>query len=221
MRRAERDTIRYIMDMQPANIYRATVAGANINNILEDQSEGIILKQNLQDGVKRTIDTRYNVLAMRVIENKAHTKRWGNSKVLNAFVTIANITPESVNSVTDIVNAFSVGMENYSQWKCSWGDPWGVGVVLFIAGVPLDNIRNVADSRAGYYRYYKNIEQNGVIFFHHSYMLEKGKLIKRKRIFNLENEADKALLLSDNKEVKSTFLQNYDEIEIKNCLIDR
>lgn len=216
MRRAEKDTIRYIMEMQPENIYRATVAGANINNILEDQNEVLILKQNLKDGIERSIDTRYNVMVMRVIENAAHTKRWKKSKIMNSFVTIANITPDSIGA--DVIGSFSAEKENYSEWKCSWGDPWGVGIVLFIAGVPVDNIRNVSDSRAGYYRYYKNIEQNGVIFFHHSYMLEKGKFIKRKKILNLENETDKELLLGDNKEVKSTLMQNYDEIEIKNCL---
>jgi hypothetical protein len=218
MRRAEKDTIRYIMEMQPANIYRATVAGANINNILEDQNEGLILRQNLQDGVEREIDTRYNVMVMRVIENKEHTKRWKKSKVMNSFVTIANVTPDSINAGTSIVESFRVEVENYSEWKCSWGDPWGIGLVLFIAGVPVDNIHNVTDPRAGYYRYYKNVEKNGVIFFHHSYMLEKGKFIKRKKIFNLENENDKELLLGDNKDVKSMLLQNYDEIEIKNCL---
>lgn len=218
MRRAEKDTIRYIMEMQPTNIYRATVAGANINNILEDQNEGIILKQNLQDGIERTIDTRYNTLVRRVIENKDHTKRWDRSKVMSSFVTIANVTPESINTGITVINAFSIAIENYSEWKCPWGDSWGVGMVLFVAGVPADNIRNVIDPRTGYYRFYKNIEQTGVVFFHHSYMLEKGKFVKRKKIFNLENEEDKELLLGDNKDVKSAFLQNYDEIDIKNCL---
>ena len=39
MHKAKKGAIRYIMDIQPTNIYRATVTGANINNILEDPGE--------------------------------------------------------------------------------------------------------------------------------------------------------------------------------------
>lgn len=216
MMKAEKDVIRYIMEMQPANIYRATVTGANINNILEDPGEVLLLKQNLQDGTERTIDTRYNTLVRRVIENKDHTRRWERSKIMNSIVTIANISPENIESRKTITDAFSVAIENYSEWRCPWGDSWGVGLTLFIAGVPIDNIRNVTDARAGYYRYYKNIADTGVIFFHHSYMLEKGKFVKRKRIFNLDNDEDKELFLGNIQDVKSIFAQNYDEIDIKN-----
>jgi len=220
MYRAKKDVIRYIMEMQPTNIFKATISGANINNILEDQNEELALRQNLRDGIDRTIDTRYNTLVRRVIETKDHMKRWQRSKVMSSIVTMANIASESIGAREAITNAFSVARENYSEWKCPWGESWGVGLVLFIAGVPLDNMRNIVDPRTGYYHHYKNIEQSGIIFFHHSYMLEEGKFVKRKNVFNINDEDDKNLLLLDDKNIEATFSQNYEEIEIKNCLPD-
>jgi hypothetical protein len=220
MYRAKKDVIRYIMEMQPTNIFKATISGANINNILEDQNEEIALRQNLKDGIDRTIDTRYNTLVRRVIETKDHMKRWERSKVMSSIVTIASITSESVGARETVTNAFSVARENFSEWKCPWGESWGVGLVLFIAGVPLDNIRNIVDSRTGYYHHYKNIDQSGIIFFHHSYMLEEGKFVKRKKVFNINDEDEKNLLLRDDKSIEATFSQNYEEIDIKNCLPD-
>ena len=219
MHRAKKDIIRYIMEIQPNNIFRATVSGANINNILEDQSEGLILKQNLQDGTERTIDNRYNTLARRVIETKDNTKRWEKTKLMNSLVTIANINPEFIDARKTISNAFSILKDNYSEWKCSWGETWGVGLVLFIAGIPFDNIHNVTDSRAGYYRYYKYIEESGTIFFHHSHMLEDGKFIKRRKIFDIENEEDKKLFLQNDKDVVNILSQNYDNINIKDSIL--
>jgi hypothetical protein len=221
MYRAKKEIIRYIMEMEPTNIFKATISGANINNILEDQNEELAIKQNLKDGIDRTIDTRYNTLVRRVIETKDHMKRWERSNVMNSVVNIANINSESIGARETITNAFSIAREHYSEWKCPWGDSWGVGVVLFIAGVPLDNIRNVVDSRTGYYFHYKNIEETGIIFFHHSYMLEEGKFIKRKRVFNINDEDEKNLLLQDDKDIQTQFYQNYEEIDIKNCLPDQ
>ena len=218
MHSASKDVVRYIMEMQPTNIYRATLAGANINNILVDQTEMSNLKQNLQGGLERTIDNRYNVLVRRVIETADNMKRWEKTKIMNSFVTLANIEPDDIDSKRIVTNAFSVVKDNYSQWKCPSGDAWEVGLVMFIAGIPFDNIRNITDSRAGYYRYYQTVDHNEMIFFHHSYMLDKGKFIKRKKIFNLEDEEDKMLLLQKDKDIRSTFLQNYEEKDIKDCL---
>ena len=89
---------------------------------------------------------------------------------------------------------------------------------MFIAGVPFDNIRNIIDPRAGYHRFYQNIDKSEMIFFHHSYMLEEGKFIKRNKIFNIEDENDKILFLQDDKEIKSMLLQNHEEKDIKKCL---
>ncbi|NJD78588.1 MAG: hypothetical protein FIB08_16090 [Candidatus Methanoperedens sp.] len=218
MSKAERDIIRYIMDIQPTNIFRATVAGANINNILENKNEELVLKQNLQDGIEREIDNRYNILVRRVIESKDNTKRWDKTKLMNIFVTLANISPSDIDSKVAISNSFSVDRENYSEWKCPWGDKWGVGLVLFVAGVPFDNVRNITDPRAGYYQYYNAVEKNGAAFFHHSYLLDKGKFIRRKKVFNIEDEDDKQLLFQNDKDIKSLYSQNYEEIDIKSCL---
>ncbi len=218
MSKAEKDIIRYIMDIQPTNIFRATVAGANINNILEDKSETLVLKQNLQDGIEREIDNRYNILVRRVIESQDNTKRWDKTRLMNLFVTLANISPSDIDSKVAISNSFSIDRENYSEWKCPWGDKWGVGLILFVAGVPFDNIRNIIDPRAGYYQYYNAVEKNGAAFFHHSYLLDKGKFIRRKKIFNIEDENDKQLLFQNEKDIKSLYSQNYEEIDIKTCL---
>ena len=89
---------------------------------------------------------------------------------------------------------------------------------MFIAGVPFDNIRNITDPRAGYHRFYQNVDSSENIFFHHSYLLEEGKFIKRKKVFNIEDENDKILFLQSDKEIKSMFLQNYEEKDIKECI---
>ena len=218
MSKAEKDVIRYIMDIQPTNIFRATATGANINNILEDKSESLVLKQNLQDGIEREIDNRYNILVRRVIESQDNTKRWDKTKLMNLFVTLANVSPSDIDSKVAITNSFSIDKENYSEWKCPWGDTWGVGLVLFVAGVPFDNVRNIIDPRAGYYQYYNIVEKNGGAFFHHSYLLDKGKFIRRKKIFNIEDENDKQLLFQSDKDLISLYSQNYEEIDIKNSL---
>ena len=218
MHSAGRDVVRYIMEMQPTNIYKATLTGANINNILVDKDEVSSLKQNLQGGLERTIDNRYNTLVRRVIETSDNMKRWDKTKVMNTFVTLANIDPNDIDSKRTITNAFSLAGNNYSQWKCPSGDAWEVGITLFIAGVPFDNIRNITDPRAGYHRFYQNVDSSENIFFHHSYLLEEGKFIKRKKVFNIEDENDKILFLQSDKEIKSMFLQNYEEKDIKECI---
>lgn len=211
MHKAKKNTIRYIMDIQPTNIYRATVTGANINNILEDKGEELILRQNLRDATNRTVDVRYNMLVRRIIENESHDKRWTRSKVLNAFVTIANVNIAAIDAGDIVVNAFDIDRTNRSEWRCSLGDIWGSGLVLFVTGVPLDNIRSVTDPSAGYYRYYKEEEQNSAIFLHHSYMLEEGKFVKRKTIFNIEKKVDRDLLLQDDNSIEQLFSKNYEE----------
>ncbi len=214
------DVVRYIMEMQPTNIYKATMTNANISSILVDKDEVASLKQNLQKGLERTIDNRYNVLSRRVIESSDNMKRWDKTKVMNTFVTLSNIGPNDIGSMRTVTNAFSVSSNNYSEWACPSGDIWDVGMVLFIAGVPLDNIRNVTDARAGYARYYEEVSKSEMIFFHHSYMLEKGKFVKRNKIFNIENEDDKMLFLQDDKSVRATFLKNYENVHITECIKD-
>ncbi len=218
MHSASKESIRYIMEMQPTNIYKATLTGANINNILVDQDELSTLKQNLQGGLERTIDSRYNILAKRIIETNDNRNRWKNTKIMTTFITPANIEPEDIDSRRTVSSSFGVERDNYSQWKLSSGDIWEIGLVLFIAAVPFDNIRNIIDSRAGYYRYYKNINDNGIAFFHHSYMLDQGKYVQRKKVFNLEYEEDKNVLLQNDKDARNTFLQNYETKDIKNCM---
>jgi len=210
MHSVSRDVVKYIMEMQPTNIYKATLTDANINSILVDKDEVSSLKQNLKGGLERTIDNRYNVLLRRVIETADNMKRWDRTKVMNTFVTLANMEPDDIDARRIITNAFSVTSNNYSQWKCPSGDIWEVGIVLFVAGVPFDNIRNITDPRAGYHRYYENLSNSEMIFFHHSYMLEKGKFVKRVKVFNLENEEDKLMFLQSDKDVRSSFLQNYE-----------
>lgn len=211
MHKAKRDTVRYVMDIQPTNIYKATIAGANINNILEDKGEDLILRQNLRDAINRTVDVRYNMLVRRVIENDKHDKRWTRSKVLNAFVTVANIDLSVIDADDIIVHAFDIDKVNRSEWKSPWGDSWGVGMVLFVTGVPLDNIRSATDPSSGYYRYYKESEKKSLIFLHHSYMLEDGRFIKRKGMFNFEKKEDKDMLLQSDEIVEKVFSENYEE----------
>lgn len=216
MHKAKKDIVRYVMDIQPTNIYKATIAGANINNILEDKGEELILRQNLRDAINRTVDIRYNMLVRRVIENEKHDKRWSRSKVLNAFVTVANIDLSVIDADDIVVHAFDIDKVNRSEWKSSWGDSWGVGMVLFVTGVPLDNIRSATDPSAGYYRYYKESEKKSLIFLHHSYMLEEGKFVKRKGMFNFEKKEDKDMLLQNDEIVEKVFSENYEE----NKLVD-
>lgn len=216
MHKAKKDTIRYVMDVQPTNIYKATIAGANINNIIEDKGEDLILRQNLRDAANRMVDVRYNMLVRRVIENDKHDKRWSRSKVLNAFVTVANIDLAVIDTDDIVIHAFDIEKVNRSEWKSSWGDAWGVGMVLFVTGVPLDNIRSATDPSSGYYRYYKESEQKSLIFLHHSYMLEEGKFVKRKSMFNFERKGDKDMLLGNDETVEKVFSENYEE----NKLVD-
>lgn len=218
--KADGDEIRYLIEMQPTDIFKATAIEADINKILEVESEVRTLKRSLQDGIGRTIDNRYNMLVRRVFETKDSAKRWEKSKVMLSFVSVADVSPEFVKSRQMIREAFSLGDANYSDWRCPWGDSWGVGVVLFVAGVFADNIRSVVDPKSGYYESYKSIEQNPdkIVFFHHSYMLENGKFVKRDQIFNLEREEDKIRFLQNEKNIDEMLLNNYEEMELKKCL---
>ncbi|NMG83293.1 MAG: hypothetical protein GIS02_03690 [Methanosarcinales archaeon] len=218
--KGDSDEIRYLIEMQPTDIFKATAIEADINKILEVESEVRTLKRSLQDGIGRTIDNRYNMLVRRVFETKDSAKRWEKSKAMLSFVSIADVSPEFVKSRQMIREAFSLVDANYSDWRCPWGDSWGVGIVLFVAGVFADNIRSVVDPKSGYYESYKSIEQNPdkIVFFHHSYMLENGKFVKRDKIFNLEKEEDKIRFLQNEKNIDEMLLNNYEEMELKKCL---
>ncbi|RZN14086.1 MAG: hypothetical protein EF812_06345 [Methanosarcinales archaeon] len=218
--KGDSDEIRYLIEMQPTDIFKATAVDADINKILEVESEVRTLKRSLQDGIGRTIDNRYNMLVRRVFETKDSAKRWEKSKAMLSFVSIADVSPELVKSRQMIREAFSLGDENYSDWRCPWGDLWGVGIVLFVAGIFADNIRSVIDPKSGYYESYKSIEQNPdkIVFFHHSYMLENGKFVKRNKIFNLEREEDKIQFLQNEKDIDKMLINNYEEMELKKCL---
>lgn len=215
MHKAKKDTVRYVMDIQPTNIYKATIAGANINNIMEDAGERLILRRNLRDAVNRMVDVRYNMLIRRFIESDKHDKRWSRTKVLNTFVTVANIDIGDIGADDIIVRSFDIDKEKRSEWQCSWGDSWGVGMVLLVAGVPLDNIRSVTDPSTGYYRHYKESEQKSLIFLHHSYMLEHGKYVQRKSMFNVEKKEDKDMLLQNDDIVEKMFSENYEEKKLE------
>lgn len=211
MHNTRKDVVRYVMDIQPSNIYKATIAGANINNILEDKGEQIILRQNIRDAVNRTVDTGYNMLGRRIIVNDGHDKKWDKSKVLNSFVTLASIDIADINSDDIIRNSFAIEKENRSEWQSSWGDEWSIGMVLFITGVPLDNIQSVTNASAGYYRHYKESKAKSLIFLHHAYKLEDGKYVERKNIFNFQKKDDVDMLLEEDDIVEKSFLDNYEE----------
>ena len=215
MHNAEEGDVRYIMEIQPENIYKATARDSNINNILTDVKEKNKIRTLMKGAVDRTMNTKYNMLVQHVIESRDNKKRWENTKTINTVVTIADtIDTLFIDKRTDIVNTFS-NAANYED-VVRFGEPWEVGTVLFIAGVPLDNIKSITDSGVGYYNSYMEMAMAKKEFFHHSYKLEEGILIKRKKIFNFMTDSDKMLLLeSNNSEIKQAFLDNYEEVNIK------
>jgi len=215
--RAKKDTDQYSIEMQPSDILKATSSGANINNLLEDQNEELAIKRKIQECIDNTINPRYNVLGKRVFETEQHLERWNQSRILTTFVTIASdFDPDYANTEDKIRKAFSLEGDNYSAAGISHGDDWGIGIVLFIGGVPTDNINNFINSGNGYYYHYNKImnDPDKMIFFNHSLMLQHGKFIHRKSIFNLESDEVKKLFLQDEKLVKTMLLNNLEEVEI-------
>lgn len=216
--RAKKDAFRYTIEMQPSDIFKSTSSGANINSLLEDQNEEFGIKRNILDCIDNTIDPRYNVLLRRVFETEDKQKRWEKSSILNTFVTRAEIDSDFADTEDKIKHAFSLsGEDNFSATGIPYGDDWGIGIVLFIAGIPSDNINNFVDPGRGYYYHYDKIKQNPdkMIFFHHSLMLQYGKYINRKNVFNLEKENDKKLFLQADKDVKLMLSNNFEELNLK------
>jgi len=213
MRKEKRDTI-YVTEAQPKNLLQIMAKESNINGMIKSAQEMANLKTYLDDGLVRMLDNNYNVLSLLKIELVKGTKTWNRTRVMSSIVTIADIGPNVINAERQIKDAFNPG--GYADWVCPWGDPWEVGLVLFIAGVPLDNIKNVVDAKEGFYAKYKGSEPK--IFFYHSLMLDEGNLVKRKRIFNLDVEDEKALLLQGEHDVKELYTENHEIVPIKDCL---
>ena len=213
MCREKRKTI-YVTEAQPMNLFQIMAVDSDINGMIKNPQELTNLKTYLDDGLSRTLDTNYNVLLLNKIETSTGTKSWKKTRIMNSLVTIAQIGPGDINAERQTKDTFNPG--GYADWVCPWGDPWEVGLVLFIAGVPLDNIRNVVDAKEGFYAKYKESEPK--IFFYHSLMLEDGNLVKRKKVFNIDDEEEKALLLQNDSDVKKLYTENHEIVPIKDCL---
>lgn len=213
MRNEKKKTI-YVTEAQPKNLFRIMAEEMDINGMIKNAQEMTNLKSCLNDGLTRTLDNNYNVLALSKIETNSGTKVWNKTRVMSSLVTVANIGPNDINAEKQIRDTFNPG--GYADWVCGWSDPWEVGIVLFIAGVPLDNIKNVVDSKEGYYVRYKSQEPK--TFFYHSLMLEEGNLVRRKNVLNLESEDEKLLLLQGEEEVRKLCSDNHEIVPIKDCL---
>lgn len=213
MRNEKKKTI-YVTEAQPKNLFRIMAEEMDINGMIKNAQEMTNLKSCLNDGLTRTLDNNYNVLSLSKIETSSGTKVWNKTRVMSSLVTVANIGPNDINAERQIRDTFNPG--GYADWVCGWSDPWEVGIVLFIAGVPLDNIKNVVDSKEGYYVKYKG--QQPKTFFYHSLMLEEGNLVKRKNVLNLESENEKLLLLQGDEEVRKLYSDNHEIVSIKTCL---
>lgn len=207
-------TATYALEIQPLDMFGVTGSNVNIADILKDE-ELIKMKEYLTDGVRRTINVGYNGLAKNTIVVADGKKKWREIRIMNSFMTIATIlSPGDYGQ--EIRDEFLIDIDGrYDNWSSPWGDAWGISTVLFIKGVPLDNIQNITHPE-GYYYAYKDTKS---IFFHHAYMLETGKLIIRKEIFDFRKEEDKIKLLDDDKnKVEKTFIDNYEEVDIRKCL---
>ncbi|PWB51255.1 MAG: hypothetical protein C3F06_10580 [Candidatus Methanoperedenaceae archaeon] len=208
----------YVTDIQPSNVLQFMTLQNDINGMLRDNGEISNLKTKLEQGLSRTMDTKYNVMVKNDISSRDGQHKWRNIKAANSIVTIAKIVePSLIGTEMRVRSSFGLQeITSYSDWVCQVGDPWEIGIVMFVGGVPLDNIVNVVDSGEGFRTHYLRSEPK--VLFHHAYMLEEGKLVKRKKVLNIEVESDKATLLQDDSSVGQWFAQNYDILEIKKCL---
>ncbi len=208
----------YVTDIQPTNILQIMTVQNDINGMLNDNSEISNLKAKLEEALIHTMDNKYNTLVQNTIASKDGKRIWKNSKAGCSIVTIAkNVEPAIIGTEMRVRNTFGIqGETDYSDWVCQYGDPWEIGIVMFISGVPLDNIVNVVDAGEGFNAYYKKIEPK--VFLNHSYMLEEGKLVKRKAVLNIEAEDQKAILLKENKEIEAWYANNFEIMEIQKCL---
>ncbi len=208
----------YVTDIQPTNILQIMTVQNDINGMLNDESELSNLKAKLEEVHIHTMDNNYNTLVQNTIASRDGKQIWKNSKAGCSIVTIANnVEPANIGTEMRVRNTFGIqGVTNYSDWVCQCGDPWEIGIVMFICGVPLDNIVNFVDAGEGYHAHYKKSEPK--VFFHHTYMLEEGKLVKRKAILNIEAEDQKAILLKGKEEIEAWYANNYEIMEIQKCL---
>ena len=218
-RSTDSDEYVYIKQIQPNDIFQAT-GNDDIadSDLVQSRSESQRIHDSLEELAKNARNQQYTGLQRRKLSQDR--SRYDNLKVRVAVLSRAvdQMDPEDLDMKDLFTGAFDLGQGGkrvespYTSWSSDVGGPWDIGMSTFISGVFLDNIRKVVQSD-GYFAGYqtKRDREGDDILIHHSYGLEDGFYVRRKKLLNMENRDDVGFYLRDETEIVDDLLDNYIE----------
>ncbi len=205
----------FVTEIQPQQIFEIMSLSSNINKVIQNEQERQLLIREVKNSFFKLSSKRYNTLAVKSFSDEAQVYSWDKTTLGCAMITKATqIEFEVVEGIgTNLKSEFCLAdnSRNFNNWTVPCGDDWGVGIVLFITPIPLDNINNFVDVTKGYFQSYQKIKKdpNKLFVLHNCLLLEKGKFIERSKINDLEySEEVKKQFLVDEKETKKFIAQN-------------
>ncbi len=201
----ETDDYAHIKSIQPKDTFRATGETSLIESDLFGSNEEVQrLQSNLEELAKNARKQQYTGIQKRKFSEGRRRYEEIKVRVGLSSPAIHDIDPELIDFKSVFSEAFDLGasgkqIENpYTDWQGDFGSDWDIGVSVFIGGIFLDNIRKFVQAdgyRSSYER--KEGELGSDIIIHHSFGLEDGQYIRRRKILNLEDEDDVGFYLRD------------------------
>lgn len=217
---SEEEEYVYVKDIKPNDIFRAT-GSTNIadSDMFANDEENQRLRSNLEELAKNTRNQQYAGLRRRKISKDR--SRYDELKIRLAVTSpaIGDIEPQTLDFEEMFRGAYDLGASGkrvespFTSWQKDIGGPWDISLSVFISGVFLDNIRKVVQAdgyHAGYMQ--RADELDDEILVHHSYGLEDGYYVRRKRLLNMEDEDDIEFYLRDEATITEDLLDEYIEI---------
>lgn len=204
----------YVKSTQPIDIFRAT-GSENIaeSDLFSDTEENNQLRSNLEELAKNARNQRYTGLQRRKIAKGRSRYSELKVRVAAASPAIDQIDRDALDFEEMFGDAFDLGASGkrvespFTSWQKSIGGDWDIGLTVFINGVFLDNIRKVTQAD-GYYAGYQQqqSELGDDIVIHHSYGLDEGYYVCRKKLLNMEDGEDVEFYLRDEKDIVDDLL---------------
>lgn len=209
----------FVKEIQPQQIFEIMSLSSDINRVIRNEQEKQLLIREIKNSFLKISSKRYNTLVEKSFSDEAQIYSWDKTTLGCAMITKAKqIDLEVFEGVgTNLKSEFCLadGIQNFNNWIVPHGDDWGVGIVLFITPVLLDNINNFVEVTKGYFQSYQKIKNDPDKLFvlHNCLLLEKGKFVERVKINDLGNSEEvKKQFLIDDKETKKFIAQN---LEVK------
>ncbi|MFB6176499.1 MAG: hypothetical protein ABEI99_05035 [Halobaculum sp.] len=133
----------------------------------------------------------------------------------NSSRTDGGLTYTDFEAVTDgVQDLFNITdpANQYDEWYVN-GDPWEVGVSVFIQGISfLDNLRSVVEHPEGYHSKYQRQQSNSQLtttLARHAFGLDRREFVRRRRLVDVEAKPE--VFVDHGEETIRSMLRGYHE----------